>query len=427
MIAGEGHGATSRAYRFYVMLVLGLIYVVSSIDRMMISTVAELIKHDFHLTDTQLGVLVGLFFAISFSICGIPIGVLVDRVNRTRLLATLVLLWSGLTLLSGLARSYSMLALARIGVGASESGASPASMSLIGDFFPKHQRGRALSFFYVSTPIGVAIGLMLGGTLAAHYGWRGVFLIAGIPGMILAILLFTTVREPIRGAFERPDPGEQVARPGFGAVLTAYRDTPALWMLTLAGVLLVIAQAGGTAFVTPFLMRVHGVSIQQAGAALGLAQLGPGVAGVLIGGVIADIMARQTTGGGPIAMSIVMASNFPVAALAYLVPDWHLAVCLLGLHYFLLATYYGTFFSTYLGLSPVALRGTLSAILAVIMTLMGYGLGPVAAGAASDLYHHAGATQPLRWAQVTLAGLFVLSGLCFLAAGLSIRHRTRSV
>ncbi|MEI9927021.1 MAG: MFS transporter [Sphingomonas sp.] len=410
----------SNGYRIYVMLVLGLIYVVSSVDRMMVSIVADPVKHEFGLSDTALGVLTGLFFAVSFSVCGIPIGILVDRLKRTRLLAGLVLVWSALTFTTGFAGSYAMLALARVGVGASEAGVAPTSMSLITDFFPPRQRGRAMSFFYVSTPIGVSLGLVMGGFLADRYGWRGAFLVAGLPGIALALLLLTTVKEPVRGYFERSRPRETAARVSAASVLDAYRRIPALWLLAVGGMFLIIGQSGTNAFATPFLMRVHGLSIRDAGYALGVAHFVPGVIGALGGGVLADRLARRSVSLGPLVIGLIQIVNFPVAACAYLVGDWHVAIALLALHNCLLATYYGSFFSTYLSLSPVALRGTLASILAVAMTLMGYGFGPVVAGAASDFFQRWGTVDPLRLSQATVAAMFLLSGLFLLAAGRAI-------
>jgi predicted MFS family arabinose efflux permease len=415
----EARSAALSPRRYYVVAVLALVYMVSSIDRMLISTVAEPIKLEFQLSDSALGVLTGLVFSVSYTIFGIPLGVLIDRVNRTRLLAGLISLWSGLTFLSGFASSYLMLAAARAGVGASEAGASPAAMSLITDYFPRAQRGRALSLFYVSTPIGVSIGLAMGTYMAGHFGWRSAFFIAGIPGLVLALLLILTVREPRRGAME---PAAQAApeRPGFAATIgTIWRLRP-LALIIMAGMSVVVAQAGLNAFATPFLMRIHDVPIQQAGYALGLANFLPGIAGVLIGGLLADRMARRSATAGPATVGLLMLLAAPVGIVALLLDDWRIAVALLGLHYFLNATYYGTHFSTFMSLAPVRMRGTLAAVMAVLMTLMGYGMGPVLAGAASDLYAALGVAEPLRWALVTIVSIFFLAGAFFLATARAI-------
>lgn len=416
-----------KYYRYYVMLLLSAIYLLSSIDRMMVSTVAEPLKLEFGLSDTQLGVLTGLYFAISFSICGIPVGLLVDRLNRVRLLSGLLCLWSLLTLVSGFAGSYAMLALARIGVGGAEAGAPAASTSLIGDYFPSERRGTALSFFYVSTPIGVAAAFFFGGMITHHFGWRASFLLAGLPGLILAALLVFTVREPRRGAFDTLVADGKPKLPSFAGVVPAMRANPSLLTLLLAGMCLVAAQAGTNAFVTPFLMRVHHLSIQQAGFALGTAQLLPGILGVLAGGVVADRLARGPACAAPFALAFLMLVTGPAAAAAYLVGDWQIAAWLLAAHYFLLSLYYGAHFSTYLSLSPVALRGTFAAIMAVMMTLTGYGLGPVLVGVTSDFAASMGAAQPLRWAEVAVSSIFLLASLFYAVSGFLLRRRPTAI
>src|SRR6185436_5629951 len=155
----------------------------------------EPIKREFGLSDGQLGLLTGLAFAISYSVAGIPLGLLADRVARKRLLSGLVAVWSGLTFLSGIATSTLTLALARIGVGASESGASPASMSLITDYFPKERRGLAMALFYMSTPIGTSLAFAIGGAVEANYGWRAAFFVAGGPGLLLSLIILLSVCE----------------------------------------------------------------------------------------------------------------------------------------------------------------------------------------------------------------------------------------
>lgn len=414
----------SNAYNYYVVIVLTLVYLCSSLDRMIVSTVAEPLKHEFSLSDTQLGVLTGLFFAISFAVCGVPLGMLADRVHRPRLLSGLLAVWSCLTFMSSFAQSYAMLALARIGVGASESGAASTSMSIISDLFPPEKRGLALSFFYVSTPIGISIGLALGGYLAGHFGWRSVFMVAGIPGMLLALLLLFTVRNPPRGQYDsgaekQKHAGEHVT---IGAGFRVLWKMPALLMIMAAGVCLIVAQAGTHAFLTPFLMRVHHISIAEAGFATGTAQFIPGIAGVLLGGILADRMARRSSYAGLFALAGLMLVTGPSSMAAFLVSDWHHAMILLAVHNFLLALYYGTHFSSLLSLTPFRFRGTIGGIHAVALTLMGYGVGPVLAGAASDFFQIIGIDEPIRWAEVAVSVMFLLSAVFYLAAATLVRR-----
>jgi len=407
---------------YYVLAVLAFVYMFSTVDRTMISVLAEPIKREFGLSDSQLGLLTGLAFAISYSIAGIPLGLLADRVRRTRLLAALVTIWSGLTFLSGLATSALTLGLARIGVGASESGASPASMSLITDYFPKERRGLALALFYMSTPIGVALSFSLGGTVAAIYGWRAAFLFAGGPGLLLALLILFTVREPQRGRYDPGKPALPGERPGlWDAAKTLVRIRPLL-LLLLGAVAVVVAQAGIGAFSSPFLIRVHGLSVQEAGQTIGAIKGPTGLVGLLAGGLIADWLARRSPDAGPRLVGLLMLLAAPFAIAAMLVDDWTKVILCIGTFNFLNYTYYGAVFATYMTLSPVHMRGALAGMFAVSMTMIGYGLGPPLAGTASDMFASFGIAEPIRWALVVTASFFAVGGLLFLAAARSIRR-----
>ena len=421
-----GKEEPTSAYSYYVLFILALVYLFSSVDRTLISVLAEPIKQDFGLSDGQLGLLTGLAFAISYSIAGIPLGLLVDRYRRTRVLAALVTVWSGLTFLSGLAVSPITLALARIGVGASESGASPASMSLITDYFPKEKRGFALSLFYMSTPISLALSFAIGSAIAAAYGWRTAFFVAGGPGLLLAALIMLTVRDPERGRFDPVDPQASRERYKFREAAGALFRIKPLLLLMLAAVCVVIAQAGIGAFASPFLIRVHGLSIQEAGYAIGAIKGPTGVIGLLAGGLVADWLAKKSMTAGPRMVGLLMLICGPIAAAAMLVPNWTAAIFLIGAFNFLNYTYYGATFATYMTLAPVRMRGALAGMFAVAMTMIGYGFGPPLAGTASDLFADAGVADPLRWALVVTSSFFSIAGLIFFAAAAAISRMEKA-
>ena len=407
---------------YYVLFVLAFVYLFSSIDRTLVSVLAEPIKREFGLSDGQLGLLTGLAFAISYSVAGIPLGLLVDRWKRTHLLAGLVSVWSALTFLSGMATSAITLALARIGVGASEAGASPASMSLITDYFPAHRRGFALSLFYMSTPISVGITFALGGWLASQFGWRTAYFMAGGPGLLLALLIILTIREPARGRLDSVKVEEARQRYQFGeAMKTLVRIRPLLLIL-LAGVSVVAAQAGIGAFSSPFLIRTHGLSVEEAGYAIGAIKAPTGIVGILIGGLLADRLARHSKTAGLSGVALAMLLAAPFVALAMLTPNWTLALVFIGAFNFLNYLYYGATFAAYMSLAPVHMRGALAGTLAVAMTLGGYGLGPPFVGVVSDTLGGLGVAEPLRWALVFAGGFFVLAALLFVFAVRAIRR-----
>ncbi|MEZ5737644.1 MAG: MFS transporter [Novosphingobium sp.] len=421
----EAPGQAAGWYRYYVILILALVYTFSSIDRTLISVLAEPIKTEFALTDGQLGLLAGLAFAISYSLAGIPLGILIDRYSRTRILSSLVTVWSALTLLCGLASSWVMLMLARIGVGASESGASPAAMSLITDYFPKEKRGLAMSLFYTSTPVAVGVSFALGGVLAAHFGWRAVFFLSGIPGFLLALLILLTIREPVRGASDTapadPAPASDKGRAGPRAAMQTLLATPPLYLLMLAAASVVIAQAGLSAFASPFLIRVHGLTIEQAGYGIAIAKGPTGVLGILLGGVFADRMAVRSIDAAPRLVGWLMLLATPLAVGAMLVDNWMVVIALIATYNFLNYTYYGATFATFMTIAPLHMRGVLGGVLAVVLNLVGYGCGPPIAGLLSDTFTGLGVEHPIRWALVGSALFFAVGACLFFMAAKAIR------
>ncbi|WP_197277331.1 spinster family MFS transporter [Sphingomonas profundi] len=404
-----------------MLAVLTAIYTFSSIDRTLLSVLAEPIKNEFHLSDGELGALTGLAFAVAYALAGIPLGLMLDRMSRVRVLGGLLAIWSGMTLLTGFANSAFHMLLARIGVAASESGASPASMGIITDYFPKERRGLALSVFYASAPIAVGITFAAGSAVAAAFGWRAAFMLAALPGLILAPILILTVREPLRGRFDG-QAGPRRPPASLDAAIKALLAHPALLWLILGAVCVVVAQAGLSAFMSPFLIRVHDLSLDQAGSAVGLANGPSGVIGILVGGVLADRLSRISTHAAPQVVGSLMLVTAMCALGALMVSDWHVAVALVAAYTFFLHTYYGTTFATYMSVAPVAMRGALAALLAVLMNLGGYGFGPPLTGIASDMFAALGHAQPLRSGMIFVSLFFVLGSFGFYAAARSIRR-----
>jgi MFS family permease len=198
----EQDAPTSRP-AWYMLAILILIYIMGSVDRAVPSVVVEPLKHDFGLTDAQIGMLGGFAYSVPYALAAVPGGWLLDRLDRRRFLALTTAVWSVLTMAGGIATSFITLIVARMGVGAAEAPASPGSLSLIGDLFPPQKRGTAVSLYYAGTAAGQFITFVIGGWLLIHFGWRSLFLIAGVPGLILAGLLMFTCREPVRGFFDR--------------------------------------------------------------------------------------------------------------------------------------------------------------------------------------------------------------------------------
>ncbi|HAN26929.1 MAG TPA: MFS transporter, partial [Haliea salexigens] len=209
---------------------LTMVYAFNFIDRQILVILQEPIKADMGLSDTQLGLLSGFSFALIYVTAGIPIAYWADRGNRRNIVSLSLAVWSGMTALSGFVQNYAQLLAARIGVGLGEAGGSPPSHSMISDYFPPEQRGRALSFYSMGIYVGILLGFMFGGMIAEAFGWRAAFLIVGIPGVLFAIVLRLTVQEPLRGRWETAA-DNAAARPSLQDTLTLLRQLPSFWLI----------------------------------------------------------------------------------------------------------------------------------------------------------------------------------------------------
>ncbi|MDH5738565.1 MAG: MFS transporter, partial [Gammaproteobacteria bacterium] len=233
-IEGTLNAPFSTRYRYYALFVLTLVFTSSHVDRQIIGILLQPIKQDLGASDTQMGFLIGITFAIFYATLGMPIAMLADRTNRRNLIAWSITIWSGMTVICGYATSFTQLALARIGVGIGEAGSNPPSHSMISDLFPVHQRSTALAIFAVGINIGLLIAYLGGGWMSQHWGWREAFIVVGAPGLLIALLVRFTLKEPQRGASERSRVVSEHAPP-FKTVLARVWRTPALKLTILAG------------------------------------------------------------------------------------------------------------------------------------------------------------------------------------------------
>ena len=285
---------TSR-YPYYVLGVLFCVNVLNLTDRQVVYILFPLLKADLQFTDTQLGALGALPFALFYSFMGIPLGWLADRWHRIRLIALGLTAWSGLTTLSGMASGFWSLFFVRVGVGIGESSCAPAGQTILSDYFSPARRSTILAMFNCGVPIGHGLGLYLGGHIAQHWGWRWAFYVLGVPGLLLALLV-ANLKEPVRGQMEeqrKPEPSEN-SRSAVKQLLTAIRSTPTLrWHF--AGMALIGFAVNGAAIWLPtFLVRVRGMSVETAGEVAGLSAIVAGLLGTFLGGVLADRwMARR--------------------------------------------------------------------------------------------------------------------------------------
>lgn len=261
-------------YSFYVLAVLILIYMLNFLDRQIIGILAAPLKAEFGLSDSQFGLLGGIAFASVYSTLAIPLAWLADRFSRVWIMTGALTVWSGFTALCGVAGSFGQLFLFRMGVGVGEAGGVAPAYSLIADYFPPHQRARAMAGFAFGIPLGTAAGTLVGGLLAAEYGWRTAFIVVGLLGVLVAPLLRLTVRDPKRGATDAPRPVS--AEPAVAALDKGLGRTAALIMLGLGGGLLILAaliQFAGLALANPLVVAFAGGLCAVIGVSLMIARV----------------------------------------------------------------------------------------------------------------------------------------------------------
>jgi MFS family permease len=375
--------------RWYALGLLAFAYTCQSIDRQVIAVVIEPIKREFKVDDLAMGFLGGLAYTATFALACIPAGWLIDRMKRRVFLAGLLSIWSALTVLCGFAGGYLSLLVLRMGVGASEAGAQPACISLISDFFGPRQRSSVIGYFYLSTAIGISLSFFVGGMIAAHFGWRAAFFIAGLPGILIAVVIATTLREPRRGNFET----EPTANATLRQVIAHVRATPAIIHLTLGMTLTSLTVTAMWLWMTSLLIRVHGLGLSHADTVVALAA-STSAFGSVVAGRIADKISQKSTSRllfVPIATSLLCVP-FGIG-LAY-APGLPLAyLCLAGTA-FALGGFLGPCYSMAMVLAPTNMRGVIAAVLQMSINLLGAGLGPMFLGALSDMFGGSHSLQP---------------------------------
>lgn len=386
-----------------------LVNTLNFFDRQIIGVVGEAIRRDWTLDDTALGAL-GTAFTLLYAVAGVPFGWMCDRMRRTWLLGAGVLLWSALTAASAWATSFWQLFVARLLVGVGEAVCSPAATSLVGDLLPASRRARALSVVMLGLPVGLAASYGVGGWVAQHWGWRAAFLVAGVPGVLVALGVFV-IAEPPRGAAEPGGVGA-VARPGsaFRVVLSL----PTMWWLIASGALHNFAMYTLSQFLTPFLMRVHGASLQRAGLYATLVYGIAGAVGLLVGGTLADWAYVRRREGRTLVAAAAAALAVPcmLAALARPSGAPVTFTLLIAGACAAMYVYYASAYATIQDVIEPARRGTAMALYFFAMYTLGGGLGPLATGMLSD-------TLTARAARAAGVGLATPAALePFRAAGL---------
>ncbi|MDT0576276.1 MFS transporter [Croceicoccus sp. F390] len=392
---------------------LGTIYAFNFIDRMIIAVVGEPIRQEFGLSDFQLGIMGGAAFALFYGGIGIPLARLAERVNRIGLVATATALWSAMTILSGAAGSYVQLLLARMGVGVGEAGFTPPVVSLIADRFPPERRATVFSMIAVGVSVGGAIGVLGGGWIAQVYGWRWAFVAAGAPGLLLALLLWLTISEPVRLNADK-------AAPPFGAVIRRVRKSRAFVAFTFGSGMVALVGFGLNLFLIPLLVRRFDFDLAEAALTFAFTFSAATALGGVVGGLIADRFAARNHrlyGYFPMAATMVA---MPLFLAAIYQDDWQAMAVLLFGSTFCLYAFLPTIMTVTQRLVEPRMRATAAAIHAFGQTAFGLGLGSAFLGYMSDVLATArfGATYAQECLGTDASG----SVLCSEAAGTGLQQ-----
>ncbi len=423
MSAAGPAAATVRpvtAYSYVVAGVLAVVYTFNFLDRQFLSVLQEQVKADLHLSDTQLGLLTGLAFALFYTVCGVPIAALADRSNRVRVVSVAAATWSLFTIACGLAGGFPALLAARVGVAVGEAGGSPPSYSILSDYFPREKRAGALALYALGVPLGQMFGAMAGGVIGAAFGWRVAFYALGVTGLVLTPLIPLLVKEPVRGAFD-PAPGPVVAArepaPSMFSSITLFVRSPALLLTALASGLTAFVGYGMLIWNVSFLLRVKGMPPVQVAVAYALVTGLMNVAGTALSGAVVDRLARRGAAWYALAPGIWILCSAPFLWGAALAPSWPVALAFLAGPALLNNTYLAPALAVVQNGVPARSRGTAGALLLFVLNLVGLGGGPLFVGMVSDaLKPHYGAAEALKLALLCLTPVFILAFLCQLAA-----------
>ncbi len=412
--AAEAAAKGGPIYRWYVLAVMSLIYACHAMDRSLPNILVEPVKKEFALSDTQLGLFTGLAYGAAFCIAVLPAGWIADRVNRRNFLALAIVAWSALTAAGGLTRNWFQLLAARVGVGIGESAAVPIVLPLLSDLFPAARRSLVIGIIYMAVPLGAFLANALGGYVANEHGWRAAFFMAGIPGLLIALLLVLTIREPKRGGTDEAEVDGDPPKVSLGQSFQHYARNPGLAALLFGAVVMGLLNIIMGAWISSFFIRVHHLSLTQTGVLIGF---GAGLCGIfspLTYGWLADRLSKRNRkwalwlGAIGSLLSLIFTEiqmftpSLLVAIGAYLIAD------------FVRAGYTPPLYSVLLTETPARIRSSVMSIMQFTTNFFGFALGPLLTGVLSDYF---GGSGGIRYALATVALLFLASSAALMLSG----------
>lgn len=397
-----------------VLALLLLAYILNFLDRQILGILAQPIKADLHLSDTQFGAVGGLAFAMLYSALGIPLAYLADKTSRSGVIAASLGIWSAFTALCGTAAGFGQLFLYRLGVGVGEAGGVAPSYALIADYVPAERRARALAIFSLGVPIGLAGGSFIGARLAAWFGWRATFLIMGIAGVILAPLLRLLVRDlPTRAASSDQAP--------LSSVFPMVARKPAFWLLAFASSSSSLCGYGLALWTPSVMMRSFGLDLVSTGNFLASLLLIGGCAGVFAGGWLADRLGRRDRAWYAKLPAIAWIISVPSFGLGFFAPNLWVAWPLLLVGNAVNILWLGPVVTAVQHLVPRPMRSTASASFLLINNLIGLGVGPWLMGRLSDALKATYGADALRDSAVFCLAFYLLAALLMFLSIKSLR------
>jgi predicted MFS family arabinose efflux permease len=414
-----------------MLFALLIVYILNFLDRQIVNILAEPIKGELGLSDTQLGLLAGPAFAVFYAVLGIPIARYADnaKTNRVWLISICLAIWSAMTAICGFAQSFAQLALARIGVGVGEAGCTPAAHSLIADSVPPEKRSSAIAFFGLGIPIGGLWGLIIGGVVNDQYGWRIALMLVGTPGLLLAFVLPFLIRDPRRCAdsahFNTAESPVKAKLSIKDAVREVFASKAYLYVFIAASFTAFLSYGKGL-WTISFFIRSHGLSTTEAGLAMAVALGISGIIGTWLGGKMADVFGKSDKRHILTLPAIGMAIAAPILFAGYWAEDWRIAVALLILPTILNSAYYGPAYGCVQGLVRPEARAIAASLVVFGQNLIGLGMGPLLFGVLSDWLQPMAGDESVRWVLYGAAWLGLIPAFFFWRASLRLNAELKS-
>jgi predicted MFS family arabinose efflux permease len=411
----------STRYRNYVIGLLWLVMLLRFVDLQIISVLLEPIRKEFGASDTQLGLLGGFAFALFYGTLGIPIAWLADRANRRNIIVAALGLWSAMTAVCGFASTFTQLFLARVGVGVGEAGGQPPAYSLVSDYVPAEKRSSVFAVLSSAVPFGVFTGFIIGGWVSAIWGWRAAFFVVGVPGVLLALLIRFTLREPPRGHADQRTVSEPAR---VGESLRYLWSVRSYRHLVLATSVFTLGAIGSGIWIPSFFVRVHGMPNAEVATWLAFIYGTGGVTGAIIGGMLADRLVARTADQRWFTWLAAIASAciLPFSLFTYLWPNPIAALCVHVFTTTLMHAWMGPAYGTIQSLAGVKRRAMATAVNGLLVNLVALGLGPFIVGAASDYFNARYGDNSLRYSILSVVVVaYSWAALHFLLAARTLR------